>query len=108
MRVVPDPNVLLSAIIAPGGASDQALRAATTNGRLIVSPHLVQRFLVRASDAKFRRWFTMVDARTLAERLLDAAEIVDEVPREESVPCERHDVSGTHFGPHMSRDGRAA
>lgn len=84
MRVVPDPNVLLSAIIAPGGASDQALRAATTNARLVVSPHLVQRFLVRASDAKFRRWFTMGDARTLAERLLGAAEIVDEpsdVPR---------------------------
>lgn len=55
-----------------------ALRAATTNARLVVSLHLVQRFLVQASDAKFRRWFTMGDARTLAERLLGAAEVVDE------------------------------
>lgn len=84
MRVVPDPNVLLSAVIAPGGASDQALRAATENARLVVSPHLVERFLARAADTKFRRWFTMDAARTLAERLLDVAEVVDEpsnVPR---------------------------
>ena len=71
--------MLLSAIIAPGGTSDQALRAVMANARLVVSSQLVQRFVVRASDAKFRRWFTMGDARTLAEKLWDAAEIANEL-----------------------------
>lgn len=84
MKVVPDPNVLLSAVIAPGGTSDQALRVAMTSAQMVVSRHLVERFLVRASDEKFRRWFTMADASALAERLWDFAEIVADpvrVPR---------------------------
>ena len=76
MRVVIDPNVLLSALIAPGGASDQAVRAVVTRATLIVSSHLIERFVRRASEERFRRWFSIADARELADRLLDFAEVV--------------------------------
>lgn len=76
MRVVIDPNVLLSALIAPGGTSDQALRAAATRTMVVVSPRLLDRFVQRASQEQFRQWFTTTDARELADRLRDFSETV--------------------------------
>lgn len=75
MRVVVDPNVLLSALIAPGGRSDQAVRAAVSRTTLIISSHLIERFVKRAAEEKFRRWFSIADARELAGRLSDLAEV---------------------------------
>lgn len=63
VRVVVDPNVLLSALIAPGGRSDQAVRAAVSRTTLIISSHLIERFVKRAAEEKFRRWFSIADAR---------------------------------------------
>lgn len=83
MRVVVDPNVLLSALIAPGGTSDKAVRALATGATLIVSEQLLDRFVQRASGKRFRRWFSVADARELADRLSDLAETViapDDVP----------------------------
>ncbi len=71
LRVVIDPNVLLSALIAPGGASDQAVRGAITRTAVVASPHLLERFVRRAGKEKFRRWFTVVDAQELADRLAE-------------------------------------
>lgn len=75
LRVVIDPNVLLSALIAPGGTSDHALRAAITRTAVVGPPHLLERFVRRASEEKFRRWFTVADAQELADRLADLAEL---------------------------------
>lgn len=76
MRVVIDPNVLLSALIAPGGTSDQPLRAAVTRTVVVVSPRLLDRFVQRASQEHFRRWFTTTGASELADRLRDFSESV--------------------------------
>lgn len=80
LRVVIDPNVLLSALIAPGGTSDQALRAAVMRTVVVVSPHLLERFVRRATEDKFRRWSAVADAQELTERLADLADVVDDPP----------------------------
>lgn len=49
----------------------------------MVSQRLLDRFVARASEDKFRRWFTTDDARNLADRLADLADLVadpDHVP----------------------------
>ena len=69
VRVVADPNVLLSALIAPGRVSDQVMRLLVTRATLIVSPRLLERFVQRAHEERFRRWFSVADARELAERM---------------------------------------
>jgi putative PIN family toxin of toxin-antitoxin system len=78
LRVVIDPNVLLSALIAPGGASDQAVRAVVARGTPIISPHVLDRFVRRATDQRFRRWFSVKDAEALAAQLSDLAEAVED------------------------------
>lgn len=85
MRVLIDPNVLFSALIAPGGASDQAVRAAVIHATVVVSPHLIQRFLRRAAHDRFRRWFTIIDAQELIDQLSDVAFVVDDPARSPSV-----------------------
>lgn len=77
MRILIDPNVLLSGLIAPGGSSDQAVRAAI-HATILVSPHLIQRFLRRAAQDRFRKWFTTTAAQELIDRLLDVALVVDD------------------------------
>ncbi|MGH3664905.1 MAG: hypothetical protein ACRDU8_02235 [Egibacteraceae bacterium] len=41
-----------------------------------MSPHLLDRFVQRTSEERFRRWFTVADARELGDRLSDLAEVV--------------------------------
>jgi putative PIN family toxin of toxin-antitoxin system len=78
LRVVIDPNVLLSALIAPGGASDRAVRGVVAHGTPIVSPQLLDRFVQRAVEERFRRWFSVADAEELAGQLSDLAEVVED------------------------------
>lgn len=78
MRVVIDPNVLLSALIAPGGTSDRAVRGVVTHGTPVVSPQLLDRFVQRAGEERFRRWFSVADAEELAGQLADLAEVAED------------------------------
>jgi predicted nucleic acid-binding protein len=78
LRVVIDPNVLLSALIAPGGASDRAVRGVVAHGTPIVSPQLLDRFVQRAGEQRFRRWFSVADAEELAGQLSDLAEVAED------------------------------
>lgn len=78
MRVVIDPNVLLSALIAPGGASDQAVRTIVAHATPIASPELLDRFVQRARQERFRRWFSVADAEELAGQLAELAEVAED------------------------------
>ncbi|WP_165491925.1 putative toxin-antitoxin system toxin component, PIN family [Egibacter rhizosphaerae] len=78
MRVVIDPNVLLSALIAPGGASDQAVRRIVVHATPIASPELLDRFVQRAREERFRRWFSVAGAEELAGQLAELAEVAED------------------------------
>jgi hypothetical protein len=54
VRVVIDPNVLLSALIAPGGTSDLTVRAVVARATLIVSPHMLDPFVQRSGEERLR------------------------------------------------------
>lgn len=78
MRILLDPNVLLSALIAPNGTSAQAVRAASIHATIVTSPHLLDRFTRRARDEKFRRWFQADEVAELARRLADLSDMIDD------------------------------
>lgn len=104
MRVVIDPNVLLSALIAPGGTSDRAVRAAVAGATLIISPQLLQRFVQRAGEERFRRWFSLVDAQGLADELAYLAGLFDDPPE---VPAVVADDPSDDYLVALARTGQA-
>ena len=68
--VVPDPNILVSAVIAPTGTCSKLLAALRAAGlRLVISPHLVEQLTEVLQREKFRRYVTIEDAQLFVERL---------------------------------------
>ena len=81
MRVVPDTNVLVAALIAPEGTCGRLLLAAT-EGRwtIVVSPRLLGELSDVLARRKFRRWVSAEDARSFVSGLSRLGEVHDDPP----------------------------
>lgn len=79
MRVVLDPNVLVSALISPAGPPREILTA-WTHGRfeLLASPALLSELRDVLARAKFRRWVSVAAAAEYADGLADDALVIDD------------------------------
>jgi uncharacterized protein len=76
LRVVLDPNVLVSALISPAGVPAQVVEA-VLDGEIdhIASLRWLSEANGLAARPRFRRWFTQEDADALVERLWVVAEV---------------------------------
>lgn len=81
LRVVCDPNVLISARLSPRGAPAKVL-SAWTDGRLelVVSPGLLVELTGVLERPKFRRWMTIDETRGFVEALRVAAVVIHDPP----------------------------
>lgn len=81
MRVVLDPNVLVSAAISTAGPPRQIV-ASWTGGHfeLAASPALLEELSDVLARPKFRRWISAPVAREFVDGLADDALIIDEPP----------------------------
>lgn len=79
MRVVLDPNVLVSALISPAGPPREIL-AAWIQGRfeLIVSPALLTELADVLARAKFRRWVSAATAAEFVDGLAEDALVIED------------------------------
>lgn len=74
MRAVVDPNVLVSALISPGGPPRQIVQAwADERFELIVSPALVAELREVLARDKFRRWVSAEAAADFVDGLEETA-----------------------------------
>jgi uncharacterized protein len=76
LRVVVDPNVLVSALISPAGVPAQIVEA-VLDGEIdhVTSLRWLSEANGLAVRPRFRRWFTREDAEALIERLWVVAEV---------------------------------
>jgi uncharacterized protein len=81
VRVILDPNVLVSAVISPAGAPREILTAWTQERfALIVSPQLLGELRDVLTRPKFRRWVNAATAADYVNGLTDAAIVIDDPP----------------------------
>lgn len=75
LRVVVDPNVIVSAAISPAGVTGRLIRRALAGEfRIVVCPMLLQEANEVLSRPKLRRFVTVVDALDLLASIEGAAE----------------------------------
>lgn len=83
LRVVLDPNVLVSALISPAGVPAQVIEAVLDGDvEHVASLRWLSEVGGLAERPRFRRWFTQEDAEALVERLWVVADVA--VDREEA------------------------
>lgn len=79
LRVVLDPNVIVSALISPASVPAQVVEAILdADLDHIASPRWLAEADELATRPRFRRWFAQRDAEALVERLWLVAEIVSD------------------------------
>ena len=77
LRVVLDPNVLVSALISPAGVPARVIEAVLdADLDHVASPRWLAEADGLAARPRFRRWFSQQDAEALVERLWVIAEVV--------------------------------
>jgi putative PIN family toxin of toxin-antitoxin system len=86
LRVVLDPNVLVSAAISTAGPPRQ-IAAAWVDERfeLVASPTLLAELSDVLARPKFRRWISAAVARGFIDGLVDDALIIDDPPAQPGV-----------------------
>lgn len=92
LRVVLDPNVLVSALISPAGAPAQVIEA-VLDGDVdhVASLQWLSEADGLAERPRFRRWFTREDAEALIERLWVIADIAPDPPEPEALTRDPND-----------------
>ncbi len=82
LRAIPDPNVLISAVINPRGTPGRIV-AAAAQGRcaLVASPHLLAEVEEVLGREALRRWVTPDEARRFLIVLDSLVEPVPDAPR---------------------------
>jgi putative PIN family toxin of toxin-antitoxin system len=82
LRVVLDPNVLVSALISPAGGSSIQVIEEVLDGDIdhVASLRWLSEADGLAGRPRLRRWFTDEDAEALVERLWVIAEIAPTTP----------------------------
>src|SRR6266566_2592289 len=81
MRVVLDPNILISALISPRGHSAQIVAAwAEERFELVVSPQLIAELTEVLDRPRFRRWVSTEAASGFIAGLEEDAVMVDDPP----------------------------
>ena len=79
MRVVPDTNVLVAALISPDGTCGRlVLAAAEGRWTVVVSPQLLGELADVLARRKFRRWVSAEDARAFVGAVSRLAEVHDD------------------------------
>jgi len=98
LRVVVDPGVLLSGLIAPAGPPG-ALMERWSRGivQFVTSPLLIQEFTDVALRPKFRTWFSEQEARDVARLLAAATEAHVDVETEVPLPRDGGDAYLVHL-----------
>ena len=92
MRVVIDPNVLVSALISPAGPSAEIVRAWTDERfDLVVSEALILELDDVLARPKFRRWISQADAAAFVASLAAAGEVVADPPEPSPVSADPAD-----------------
>ena len=79
LRIVPDPGVLIAALISKSGAPAELLRRWVRGEfQFVVSPLLLKEFIDVTQRPRFRTYFATSDAREFAELLrLGGEEFID-------------------------------
>ncbi|MEW6581141.1 MAG: putative toxin-antitoxin system toxin component, PIN family [Actinomycetota bacterium] len=81
-RVVLDPNVIVSALIAPCGTSRQAVDAALADDTdLILTAQWLREISEVVARSRFRRWFSAQSAESLVAELWRGGIVVDDPVR---------------------------
>jgi uncharacterized protein len=79
VRVVLDPNILVSALISPAGPPREILTAWTQGSfELIASPALLGELRDVLARAKFRRWVSVATAAEYVDGLAEDALVIDD------------------------------
>jgi putative PIN family toxin of toxin-antitoxin system len=79
VRVVLDPNVLVSALISPAGPPCEILTAWTQRRfELVASPALLGELRDVLARAKFRRWVSVTTAAEYVDALAEDAVVTDD------------------------------
>jgi putative PIN family toxin of toxin-antitoxin system len=92
VRVVLDPNVLVSAAISPGGAPREIINAWTSERfELIASPALLDELADVLARPKFQRFITTAVAVTFVDGLATDATILTDPPDPPTVSRDRDD-----------------
>lgn len=81
-RMVVDPNVFISALMAKPGSPNLAVAQAVTTNKLILvaCPALLQELSDVTHRERFRRWFSLEDAQRLVDALALIAEMHPDPP----------------------------
>lgn len=98
LRVVLDPGVVIAGLISPEGAPAQILRRWMAGDfQIVCSPALIAEFISVAERLKFRPYFSVEQARGLADLLQTSAEfLLDQETMAES-PADDGDAYLVHL-----------
>ena len=93
LRIVPDPGVLIAALISKNGAPAELLRRWVRGEfQFVVSPLLLEEFIDVTQRAKFRTYFATSDALEFAELFRVAGEEAIDSRTDAKVPTDDKDL----------------
>ncbi len=92
LRVVVDPGVFVSALVTPSRKADQLVTSLfAKQWRMIASPMLIDELTRVLLRSKFHRYFDAATVHDLADRLVHAAQVVEDPPDRPAVTADPKD-----------------